>query len=253
MMRSFLLLGLTLLVLITGLKAAEPAFDYGLRPASGVYDPDRSLSPEVTRRLIDELSKVRKRDLADVLVVVLPATGDIPPEHLAQRFSDAWGKGPLHAVVLDATNRTDGPWILFGGEVMRSDRNEIIPQMAKDILRRSHQEPDRESALAATAFEVSDMLRYLLGKVQMQGENFRTERLQRELQAEHDRRFRKFLLYGGIAALVPAIGVIFLLAYSLMRRRALRFPPILWTRRFGAPYAGGNDASLDLNRRPPAS
>lgn len=36
--------------------------------------------------------------------------------------------------------------------------------MAKDILRRSHQEFDRESSLRAAAFEVFDLLRYLLGK-----------------------------------------------------------------------------------------
>lgn len=229
--------------------SAAPAFEYGKRPASGVFDPERSLSPEVARQLTDELSTVRKRDLADVLVVVVPSTGEVPPEHLAQRFSDAWGKGPLHAVVLDATNRTDGPWIHFGGELIRSDENEIIPQMAKDILRRSHQELDRESSLRATAFEVSDMLRYLLGKVQTQGEAFRTSRLQADLDRDRERQFQKLMLYGGAAALLPTVGMISLLVISLLRRRARRFPPILWTRRFGAPYAGGNDASIDLTRR----
>jgi hypothetical protein len=242
-----------LFALLPRLEAAEPAFEYGSRPASGVFDPERSLSAELTGQLTDELSKVRKRDLADVVVVVLPTTGEVPPEHLAQRFSDAWGKGPLHAVVLDATNRADGPWILFGGEVIRSDYNEIIPQMAKDILRRSHQEPDRESALRSAAFEASDMLRYLLGKVQTQGEAFRTDRLQKELDLEQEKRIRKFALYGGAAALLPAIGIVALLIMGLLRRRAVHFPPILWTRRFGAPYAGGNDATLDLTRRPPAS
>ncbi len=242
-----------LFALLPRLEAAEPAFEYGSRPVTGVFDPERSLSPELTVELTDELSKVRKRDLADVLVVVLPTTGEVPPEHLAQRFSDAWGKGPLHAVVLDATNRTDGPWILFGGEVIRSDHNEIIPQMAKDILRRSHQEADRESSLRAAAFEASDMLRYLLGKVQTQGEAFRTDRLQKELDLEHEKRIRKFALYGGAAALLPVIGFVAVLIMGLLRRRAAHFPPILWTRRFGAPYAGGNDATLDLTRRPPSS
>lgn len=243
-----------LFLLLTPLMAAEPGFEYGLRPASGVFDPERSLSPELVRQLTDELSKVRKRDLADVLVVVLPATGELPPEHLAQRFADAWGKGPLHAVVLDASNRTDGPWIIFGGEITRSDRNEIIPQMTKDILRRAHQEPDRESALRAAAFESSDMLRYLLGKVQTQGENFRTNRLQQELELERERRFRKIAVYGGAVAFFPIMGLLILIVIGLLRRRARRFPPILWTRRFGAPYAGGNDATLDLaRRRPPSS
>ncbi len=235
------------------LVRAEPAFEYGVRPVTGVFDPERSLFPELTRQLTDELSKVRKRDLADVLVVVLPSTGEVPPEHLAQRFSDAWGKGPLHAVVLDATNRTDGPWIFFGGEVIYSDHNEIIPQMAKDILRRSHQESDRESSLRAAALEVSDMLRYLLGKVQTQGEAFRTNRLQNELDKEREKRIQKFALYGGAAAVLPLIGIVALLIMGLLRRRARHFPPILWTRRFGAPYAGGNDATLDLTRRPPSS
>lgn len=241
-----------LIVFLAQWVSAAPAFEYGQRPATGVFDPERSLSPELVRQLTDELSKVRKRDLADVLVVVVPSTGEVPPEHLAQRFSDAWGKGPLHVVVMDATNRTDGPWIHFGGELMRSDDHEIIPQMAKDILRRSHQEPDRESSLRAAAFEVSDMLRYLLGKVQTQGEAYRTDRLQKELDLEREKRTRKFALYGGAAALLPATGILSLLVMSLLRRRARHFPPILWSRRFGAPYAGGNDASYDLTRRPPS-
>lgn len=242
-----------IIVFLAQWVSAAPAFEYGQRPASGVFDPERSLSPDLTRQLTDELSKVRKRDLADVLVVVLASTGEVPPEHLAQRFSDAWGKGPLHAVVLDATNRTDGPWIFFGGEVIRSDQNEIIPQRTKEILRRTHQEPDRESSLRAAAFEVSDMLRYLLGKVQTQGESFRTNRLQKELDMEREKRIRKFALYGGAAALLPVIGILAVLVMGLLRRRAVHFPPILWTRRFGAPYAGGNDASIDLTRRRPPS
>lgn len=106
---------------------AEPAFEYGVRPVTGVFDPERSHSPELTRQLTDEPSKGRKPDLADGLVVVLPSTGEVPPDHLAHRFSDAWGKRLLHAVMLDAANRTNGPWVFFGNEVIYSDHNEIIP------------------------------------------------------------------------------------------------------------------------------
>jgi len=240
---------LLLLLLAPGVTRAEAEFQYGKRPASGIFDPERSLSPDLTRLLTDELAKVRKRDLADVQVVILPSTGEVPPEHLAQRFSDAWGKGILHALVFDATNRTDGPWIIFGGEVARSDRNEIIPQMTKDILRRVHQEPDRESAIKAAAFESSDMLRFLLGKVQIQGESYRTARLQKELDAERSIRLRKLTIYGAAAAVIPVSILLIGLVLGIVRRRPKRFPPILWTRRLGAPYAGGNDAIIDLARR----
>ena len=248
-MKKFLFSALLLILLPWTAVAAEPAFEYGQRPATGVFDPERRLSPELARELGEELSKVRHRDLADVLVVVLPSTGEVPPEHLAQRFSDAWGKGPLHAVVLDAANRNDGPWILFGGDAVVSDRNETIPQMVREILRRARQEPDWDSSLRAAAFEVSDLLRYLLGKIQMQGEAYRNERLRRELEQEHERHRRRMLLYGGGVALVTLCGIITLVVMGLMRRRALLFPPILWTRRFGAPHAGGNDAVLDLSHR----
>lgn len=242
---------LLLLVLFHNWAVAAPVFEYGPRPVSGVYDPERSLSPELTRLLTEELSKVRKRDLADVLVVVLPGTGEVPPEHLARRFSDAWGKGPLHAVVLDSTNRTDGPWILFGGEISLSDEHEIMPQMARDILRRAHQEPDRESCLRAASLEASDMLRYLLGKVHTQGEVHRTQRLQKELDVEHGKRIKTLMLLGGTGALLLLIGIAVPMVLMMLRKRARHFPPILWTRRFGAPYAGGNDAFLDLTRRRP--
>lgn len=237
------------LLLVPEPALADKAFEYGVRPGSGVFDPERSLSPDLTRQLTDELGKIRKRDLADVQVVVLPATGEVPPEHLAQRFSDAWGKGPLHVVVLDATNRTDGPWIEFGGELVLSDRNEIIPQMVKDILRRAHQEPDRESRLRAAAMESSDMLRYLLGKVQSQGEAYRTERLQKQLEFEHQLRVRKLVMYGAAAAFLPVTVLLVLLLLAYLRRRPRRFPPVHWNTRFGAPHAGGNDAVIDLNRR----
>ena len=250
MMNRLLIL---LVSILTQSAMGEAAFQYGPRPVSGIFDPERSLSPEMTRQLTDQLSTVRKRDLADVLVVILPATGEVPPEHLASRFSDAWGKGALHAVVFDALNRTDGPWIVFGGEVVRSDHGEIIPQMAADILRRAHQEPDRESALRAAALETTDILRYLLGKVQTQGEAFRTNRLRQELDYQRHQQFKKYLLYGGAAAFFPVMALLALLLMALLRRRTRRFPAILWTRRFGAPYAGGNDATVDLSRRTPLS
>ena len=53
-------------------------FEYG-DPPGHFYDPEHSLSPEMAGRLIADLEKVNKRDHADVMVVILPSAGELPP------------------------------------------------------------------------------------------------------------------------------------------------------------------------------
>ncbi|MFD0894928.1 hypothetical protein KBB96_04065 [Luteolibacter ambystomatis] len=227
-------------------RAESPSFEYGPRPDNSIYDPEQSLSPEMAKRLGDELIHLQSRERADVIIVLLPSIGELPPEHVARRFDEAWGKDVLHAVVLDVAGRNDGPWIHVGGEVTNSDRKEVIPRMTKDALRLARQEPDRESCLRSASIQTSDILRYLKGKVKTQVEVYQSERFRERQQKERDAEQRRILLVSAAAGVVPLAGVLFVIGSVIWRCRSRRFPEIIWTRRLGAPHAGGNNAVIDL-------
>ncbi|MGC4015995.1 MAG: TPM domain-containing protein [Luteolibacter sp.] len=227
-------------------RADEPAFEYGPRPENSIYDPEQSLSPETAKRLADELTGIRTRDRADVMIVLLPGIGELPPEHVARRFDEAWGKDVLHAVVLDVAGRNDGPWILVGGEVTNSDRKDVIPRMTKSALRLARQEPDRESCLRSAAVQTSDILRYMKGKVKSQMEAYQSERMKVRLDMQRSLERKRIFLIAAICSLVPVTGTLFLIGSVIWRCRARRFPEVIWSRRLGAPYTGGNNATVDL-------
>ncbi|BCU78449.1 hypothetical protein llg_31640 [Luteolibacter sp. LG18] len=227
---------------------ADLTFEYGPRPENSIYDPEATLSPELAKRLSAELSTIRNRDHADVMLVLLPGIGELPPEHVARRFGEAWGADLLYAVVLDVAGRNDGPWIYVGGDITHSDRKEVIPRMTKDALRLARQEPDRESCLRSAANQTSDILRYLLGKVKSQAQTYQTERVRIRLEVEQQAERKRIILIAVAAGLLPAAGVLFLIGSFFWRRHSRRFPDVIWTRRLGAPHAGGNNATADLGR-----
>jgi len=227
-------------------RAENSSFEYGPRPENSIYDPEQSLSQEMAKRLADELTHLQSRERADVVIVLLPSIGELPPEHVARRFDEAWGKDVLHAVVLDVAGRNDGPWIHVGGEVTNSDRRDIIPRMTKEALRLARQEPDRESCLRSASVQTSDILRYLKGKVKTQVEEYQSERFREHQQKERDAEQKRILLVSAASCLLPLAGIVFLIGSVIWRCRARRFPEIIWTRRLGAPHAGGNNATVDL-------
>jgi len=247
-MKRFLIL---FLILVSGWitpRAHGAEFEYGPRPASAIYDPEARLSPEMAKPLAAELAKIKNRDRVDIIVVALADVGSLPPETVARRFGEAWGNDLLHAVVLDVANREDGPWVYVGGKSIEGDRKEFVPKMLKDILRRARQEPDRDACLHSAVTQTSDLLRYLLGYVVTKGEALQTEAVSLRNEKEKRARQLRILMIGSAVGFLPFCGILFLAISALLRRRPRHFPPILWTRRFGAPYAGGNNATADLGR-----
>lgn len=248
-MSRFLTLLTCLMIVGFSVRAmGEPAFEHGVRPASSLYDPERSLSSELADHLIVELEKANKRDQADVMVVLLPTVGELPPEHVARRFSEAWGNRLLNAVILDVAGRNDGPWIHVGGDLAFNDRDGYLPQRVRDALRLARQEPDRESCLRSATAQTADLLRFVRGRAQSQGEAYLTEQFKARLETERKARMGKILLYGAAASVIPFFGFIALCVMFYLRRRPRHFPPVLWSRRLGAPHGGGNDAVVDLGR-----
>lgn len=248
MSRLFIVLG-CLIATCVWVQGVEPrGFENGERPASSLYDPERSLSSDLADRLIQELEKANKRDHADVMVILVPTVGELPPEHVARRFSEAWGNRLLNAVILDVAGRNDGPWIYVGGEIAYNDRYGYIPQKIGEALRLARQEPDRESCLRSATGQTSDLLRFLRGRAQSQGQAYLTERIKARLEAEERARTKKIVTYAAIASVVPFLSLTVLVALFFLRRRPRYFPPVLWSKRLGAPHAGGNDAVVDLGR-----
>lgn len=225
--------------------------EYGPRPVNGIYDPENSLSPELVERLAEDLKALHSRDGADVLVVILPTMGELPPEHVAKRFSDAWvGEDLLCAVVLDVTGRDDGPWIHIGGSITNSDRQDVIPALIHQGLRRAHQEPDRESCLRSAAEESSNIIRFLLGRVKMQSDAHLARQSKKRLEeAMRQERKRMILIASGVGV-VGGSGLLCLIVIAVLRWRPRHFPLIFTTRRLGAPYAGGNNATFNLGPPP---
>jgi hypothetical protein len=225
--------------------------EYGPRPENGIYDPENSLSPELVDRLAADLKVLHSRDGADVIVVILPTMGELPAEHVAKRFSDAWaGEDLLCAVVLDVTGRNDGPWIHIGGSVTNSDRRDVIPSLVQQGLRRARQEPDRESALRSAAEESSNIIRFLLGRVKKQSDDYlaRLTKLRLEEEMRQERK-RKILIASGVGV-VGGSGLLCLIVIAVLRWRPRHFPLIVPARRLGAPYAGGNNAIFNLGPPP---
>jgi hypothetical protein len=108
---------------------------------------------------------------------------------------------------------------------------------------------DERQRFRAAVDEMEDLLHFLSYRGRYQEERLRAVLVSHQLD-ETKRQLNQRMLIVGSAA----IGVVLLVglgmgAFYWSRHRApLWFPATSWRLRFGAPYAGGNDAALRLSR-----
>ncbi|MFT4175852.1 MAG: TPM domain-containing protein [Luteolibacter sp.] len=235
-----------LFLLAATLAHASPAFEYGPRPAAPLFDPENFLTPDQASKIIKPLQEVMKNDNIDVIAVVLPTLGDAPPKYVAERFGEAWGDATVHAVVLFSPGRQDGPWIVPGGKFLRAIKPAEVEKKIAVAQRRAASEPYASHKILAACTEASDLLRYWTGGMLSYGENFQ---FQRSVLIQEQQR-KKFLLKAiGLGTACSVIPAALFIWWIVRRRRAaqpLHFPIPPITPRLGAPYAGGNHVTLDL-------
>ena len=226
--------------------AGESAdFLYGKRPPESIFDPEGYLDAKLTREISEPLA-VYRRDGIEVIVVVLKSLEGAPPEHVAQEFAKAWCKSPIHCVVLHVPGEKESPWIIPAGKLV----DHLVPGQVRravaDSHRRAASEPDEGHKVKAAAREATDMLRYWFANALNRSDLILMESARQREQIEAKKFKMKMAAFMATAAIIP-ITVGFSLLLTFYRRRGpAYFPHQAWQPRRGAPYAGGNNAIVNL-------
>jgi hypothetical protein len=249
-MRAFLLLLALLPLLATPARAAAD-FDYGPRPSIPVFDPSHVLSPEEITEISAPLSIAYQRDKIDVMVVVLPELGSAPPEHVAKSFAEAWCKSPLHCVVLHVPGRLDSPWLVPAGKLLEYISQEEIRSATTTAHRHAAAEEKDANKLKAASGEAIVLVRYWQGNVSNQNQLIQNHRIQMQLDQETQARNWQIAGLMALASAVVLVAGYSFISLFLRRRGPAYFPEYESLQRLGAPHAGGNHATIQLD--PPQS
>jgi len=225
---------------------SNPAFEYGPRPPLPVFDPTSILTPDEAVKIAQPMEDLRRKEGVDVFTVVLPDLGEAPPEHVAKRFADAWGNPDIHAIVLYTPNTKGSPWIIPGGKVISLIKQELIKKSVADAQRRASLQPTPSGKVRAATEEAADLLRMWTGSAVTHGENVRDWRNTLLTQrSERIQRWKYIALAVG-CSIIPLFFLGWKIRSHLAGKAPLRFPQPTYSRRLGAPFCGGNSASLDL-------
>ncbi len=225
---------------------AAEEFEYGLRPASPVFDPAGLLKPEAVKEISGPLESIAKSEDIDILVVVLADLDQAPPELVAGRFAKAWCVSPLHCVVLDVPGHADSPWIVPGGKLIAYLNPEQVRDAVANACRRAASEPKEEDKVKAATREAADMLRFWMANAKNYRAMIQAESAKIRVEL-HDQSGKWRLAVMMAAALLVTLFIGFTMLARLTGRRAPRaFPFHNWQTRLGAPHAGGNHAVADL-------
>lgn len=226
------------------------AFEFGARPSQPIFDPNGILPPATLTEVARELDAIRTNDGIDVMVVVVKDLRGAPPEHVARSFGEAWCSPLFHCVVLHVPGGQGGPWIVPGGKLLRRFSAEAVRLQIAAACRRAALEPKEDQKVRAAATEASDMLRIWVGDGTYWAIKYNSRLEELRDDSQRHERFRKFLVPTAVGGFVILLGMLYLSVRWLGARRARWFPDPHWERRLGAPYAGGNDATLRLSRSP---
>jgi len=215
-------------------------------PETQVFDPGGLVAAPVRQQIESSLVATRKREMVDVRVVVMPSLGGVAPEVVAERYGRAWGSEVAWAVVLHVPADPGSPWIATGGMVPELLEPRSLKQSVDNVVGTARYEPDPDARVRVASEEISDLLRYLSHKAVHVMETLRTERIKIQLEQQDNRRSWRVAVVGIGTGVAVAVS---LLAFLWLRWRRVRryvFPETEWCHRFGAPHAGGNDASVPL-------
>jgi hypothetical protein len=254
-LRPFLLLLALLALLGLTLSHAQesetPEFQHGPRPPNSIFDPTSFLDPQIAVQIAEPLAKYRTNESIDVIVVILNTIGDAPPEHVARQFADAWCDPLMNCLVLHVPGRKDSPWIIPGGKIVREIlKPDFIQQNVRDAKRRANLEPKEFGKIRAATTESADLLRIWMGATIHRGEVIKTEQFKMRTELEERHRRMKLLIPVILASTVLLITLAFVTTSGLKKLGPRHFPTPHVIQRLGAPYAGGNDASIDLSPSP---
>lgn len=181
------------------------AFEPGPRPSSAVFDPSEILKPAERNEISAPLEKILKGEKVEVIAVVLENSHVSNPEVLAMSMAEKWCESTAHAVVLHIPGREGAPWIVAGGDLIRS----INPDEVRDELtaarRDASREPDDVSKLRAAANATADMLRYWNGREVTRRAAIENERSLIRLELETKARRQQIVMLTVAAAAPPLI------------------------------------------------
>lgn len=239
------------LFVFSSAMAAEKSedFEYGPQPPEAVFDPSGFLDPKVAKEISDPLSKISAEQNIDVVVVILPDLEGAPPEHVAGRFAAAWCDAPIHAVVLHVPGHPDAPWLVPAGKLMGFIKPEVVAQSVADAERRASLEVSEPAKVRAAANEAADMLRYWMANAINRSQEIQAAVTGIRAEQEAAALRWRIAAMTASAAAIPLLVGISLLAYWVRKRGKPRtFPLPAYSRRLGAPHAGGNHAVLLLQR-----
>jgi hypothetical protein len=250
------LLTITLAIFLSGLptalgsEGAGPSLEPGSRPHQSVFDPSGYLDPLLAKAISEPLEEHLKKDGVDVIVVVLPDLGDLPPEQVARSFAAAWCNSPLHGVVLHVPGSEGSPWIFPGGKLVGYLDPAQVQKAVDDARRRARSESTDPERVKAAAAETADMLRYWMANALNRTDmiHFEKARMRQELETKSQQW--KIITTVGAAAVIPLIAGAWMSVIFLRRQAPGYFKSPHYQPRLGAPHAGGNRAVVDLGPPP---
>jgi hypothetical protein len=192
---------------------AEP----GPRPPEAVFDPSEILDARERSDISSSLGKILKKEKVEVIAVVLENSDVSDTEALATGMAEKWCESSAHAVVLHVPGRDGTPWIVAGGDLIRSmDPDEVRDELAA-AKRDASREPDDVSTVRTAANATADMLRYWKGREASRQAVLENERALIRLELETKSRRQQIIMLTAAAAAVPlVIGAV--MAFRLFRK-----------------------------------
>lgn len=175
------------------------------RPSGAVFDPSGILDAAERKEISAPLERIFKDEGVEVIAVALEDPDGLDSEEAAGQMAAAWCDAPLHAVVLHIRGRDGGPWIVAGGELLRSlDPGEVRDELAL-AHRDASREPDDAAKLRTAATATADLLRYWQGREAARLALMDHMRAAIRLELETRARKQQILMLTATAAAIPLI------------------------------------------------
>lgn len=227
--------------------AGEGVLQLPDRPEGQIHDPGNWL-PRLDAEVLEQrLGALRKADKIDITIAVLPSQPPVPPEVFARQLLGRWGEGDGQTLILHVAGDPEGPWLASGGRMVRlAGEVPTKEAMVEAKMRIEAVSGEREQILAAVE-EMEDLLRFLSYRGRYYEERLRAVQASYQLNEMQGRLNRRiFLLAAVVGGVLLLLGAALVSVYWSRNRAPLWFPVTSWRLRFGAPYAGGNDAVMRL-------
>lgn len=233
----------------TALAQDEAVVRMQARPTGQVSDSSGWLPPADAVALDQRLRRLRQEDKIDIIVVVLPTAPSVRPDVYASQMLSRWGEGDTQTLILHVVGDPKGPYMVAAGRTVRLAGELVTREAIVEARRHVEAGGSERERLFLAVNEMVDLLHFLSYRGRYHEERLRSVTVSHQLSETKRKLNQRVLIISAVASLAllllgAAMGV-----FYWMRFRAPHwFPATSWRLRFGAPYAGGNDAVLRLNR-----